>query len=637
MATVYRTLSYTTASVASGASTSRNDTIASNLAYIYKVKVVPSVGGAGENTKVEIFKRDTFSAGDLVYATNNFIGNLIDPIQNDGVTTTERNEGPVAMYEDLDSTQEFHLKITNNGTVSRTFDVTITYLAGQDVRGYIDVKKDFGATGDGSTNDTTTIQAAITAAGSGEKIYFPPGTYKVGALTWDKDVTLEGAGKNTTKLQSNAASTMLTLAPGSLTFCHGRILNMSLDGNSVGTIGISIANITHFSIERCIIENFITKGVYSEGALIFQMEKCIISNNVIGVDGTDSASLDANLVAFRDCVFINNTTYGLQWTDGALLILEGCDIELNGTAGNAATGGMKVGAMCPFGEGVALIVDKCWFEENHGHSAIRINAPTGGASTAHHIVTNSHIITGTRTYGFYVEGATYFAAQNLVAQNAGTADFFTGSSTIGSFFNCIATATSISGTVTLYPDPTNVNNATLFGGNLTATIKAAATVLDHASAQLGIRATPQSGVTFQSGSLDGTQTSGNLINRFGAIDHSTAGSRGAGFSIVTQNVAAGAANNVDLNFGFRNDANTGEGPRCLIRATKGAGVNTALLEFQAANTTAASTPGIYIDGSATANDTRLLVYDVTAGAYRRVTIGANDSGGAGFRLLRIPN
>lgn len=43
------------------------------------------------------------------------------------------------------------------------------------------------------------------------------------------------------------------------------------------------------------------------------------------------------------------------------------------------------------------------------------------------------------------------------------------------------------------------------------------------------------------------------------------------------------------------------------------------------------------DASAVAADTRLLVYDVTAAALVRVTRGAVDSGGAGFRVLRIPN
>lgn len=43
------------------------------------------------------------------------------------------------------------------------------------------------------------------------------------------------------------------------------------------------------------------------------------------------------------------------------------------------------------------------------------------------------------------------------------------------------------------------------------------------------------------------------------------------------------------------------------------------------------------DASAVAGNTRLLLWDVTAGAAVRVTRGAADSGGAGFRLLRIPN
>lgn len=44
-----------------------------------------------------------------------------------------------------------------------------------------------------------------------------------------------------------------------------------------------------------------------------------------------------------------------------------------------------------------------------------------------------------------------------------------------------------------------------------------------------------------------------------------------------------------------------------------------------------------VDSSATANDVRLRVWDVSAAALRRVTIGAANSGGAGFRTLIIPN
>lgn len=44
-----------------------------------------------------------------------------------------------------------------------------------------------------------------------------------------------------------------------------------------------------------------------------------------------------------------------------------------------------------------------------------------------------------------------------------------------------------------------------------------------------------------------------------------------------------------------------------------------------------------VDDSSTATHTSLLLYDVDNGTLERVTVGAADSGGAGFKVLRIPN
>lgn len=52
---------------------------------------------------------------------------------------------------------------------------------------------------------------------------------------------------------------------------------------------------------------------------------------------------------------------------------------------------------------------------------------------------------------------------------------------------------------------------------------------------------------------------------------------------------------------------------------------------------AAAGVGFRIDASAVADEIRMLVWDVTGASLKRVSRGAADSGGVGFRLLRIPN
>ena len=50
-----------------------------------------------------------------------------------------------------------------------------------------------------------------------------------------------------------------------------------------------------------------------------------------------------------------------------------------------------------------------------------------------------------------------------------------------------------------------------------------------------------------------------------------------------------------------------------------------------------SEDNIETDASVVAGDTRFLLYDVDTGALARVTVGADDSGGSGYKVLRIPN
>lgn len=193
MASLLRTLSFTTGSIAPTASTSRNDTIVGNIADIVKITVTPSNVSAGQLTTVGIYKHNTFLAADLAYSTSAFAGNLIDPIEYDGLTQTERNQGYVCKYEDADNAQQLHIKITNGGSLSRTFSVVITYMSILDVGSKIVDARTFGVTGDGSTDDTAAIRRAIAFANTGStsssgvgsytysrpRLFFPEGIYKV--------------------------------------------------------------------------------------------------------------------------------------------------------------------------------------------------------------------------------------------------------------------------------------------------------------------------------------------------------------------------------------------------------------------------------------------------------------------------
>jgi parallel beta-helix repeat protein len=115
--------------------------------------------------------------------------------------------------------------------------------------------KDYGAVGDGVTQDITAIRAAITAAPEGSIIFFPAGTYRINGLipsNAKSNLTFQGAGMFTSTITTTTAGLAL-LQPQA-----GFAINLTIQDLGFDPQGTSAAislhgsfNKGHTRISRC--------------------------------------------------------------------------------------------------------------------------------------------------------------------------------------------------------------------------------------------------------------------------------------------------------------------------------------------------------------------------------------------------
>jgi hypothetical protein len=101
---------------------------------------------------------------------------------------------------------------------------------------------DFGAVGDGVTDNTAAIAAAIAAAAAnyafGGSVYFPAGTYLADYIEMVAEITLQGDGMRASFVKRRASSTtghFVRFKNGSTNAIRVIIRDMAFDGSSCGT------------------------------------------------------------------------------------------------------------------------------------------------------------------------------------------------------------------------------------------------------------------------------------------------------------------------------------------------------------------------------------------------------------------
>ena len=188
--------------------------------------------------------------------------------------------------------------------------------------------KDFGAVGDGSTDDTAAIQAAINAvSSSGGSLYFTPGTYKHATqLVFKNNIQYIGSGYQSTQLLYTGTS-------------DGVVIQNPINSSTVANIyikGIKFkgANITS-----------LRGNLFDTGSSLVVLDQCFFDSSAVGLILDQS-----ELWSIRDCYFLG-TSAGVWIINGTdrnagangwftnRLTFDGCQFNITAGLGVADDGG----------------------------------------------------------------------------------------------------------------------------------------------------------------------------------------------------------------------------------------------------------------------------------------------------------
>ena len=251
---------------------------------------------------------------------------------------------------------------------------------------YVSVK-DFGAVGDGVTDDTAAIQAAVNAVfnAGGGTVYVPAGTYLVSSIvkSWSGAITvkIQGAGKRAAKIKKKSGTTTPILdfssAPGVLD-TYSEVCDLWLEGlGSATEAGMRVTDWARWTLRNVLIEST-NKGLHSKGALALDAYDCTLQSNVYGYYCEKSAAnIYSNLVQFFGGQIGANTTWGMAIQQASGVHLYGTDLSANGVAGNPSTGAIIVDANVDDESGYSTIsLNGVWMEANNGCS-LRVGNAAG--------------------------------------------------------------------------------------------------------------------------------------------------------------------------------------------------------------------------------------------------------------------
>lgn len=244
--------------------------------------------------------------------------------------------------------------------------------------------KNFGAVGDGVTDDTAAIVAALTAS---QVVYFPASTgqYMTTGFVLPSAHTIFGHGQVAIKMMPDVGNHVITLANGGI---GQEVIDIEIDGNKAnvpaGGIGIACSSIGG-GVTRTVL-----RGVYVHDT---------------GADGTRFFGATCQYINVTQCRFENCTTAGLTSDDTIQYFTWHGNIALNngthgiGWIGTALDGVISSCNSSNNGQAVPSADNFTGYNSNCARISIIGNISTGGKNNCMHFGGNFYTYSGNEVSG----------------------------------------------------------------------------------------------------------------------------------------------------------------------------------------------------------------------------------------------
>lgn len=245
--------------------------------------------------------------------------------------------------------------------------------------------KSYGATGGGTTDDTTAFQAAMDAIpAAGGVLYIPAGSYLIanGGLTCTKPITIMGTGAGTYEsggsrlICTSETATLLTLYSPGAVVTGVAFVNTSAVRPTAG-VGLLCTDFDWGRVERCVFIGF-WNNMQVDSGYFFSVSKC------------------AFLAPRNYGLYMRNTAVG-QFDHGDQIV-EGCNFSKYGDAIDGSTaiyhesgGGLRI-VGCKVNAGTQPGYTTTGFWDRGFHTFIQLGS------------TSVYVVSGCSVEGFYLDG-----------------------------------------------------------------------------------------------------------------------------------------------------------------------------------------------------------------------------------------